>query len=204
LPEITDRVLFLLEELHASAVSLRQLWLLHQQLYGQREHVDLMRKTALVSFGLIQQLLREAIFLGIQRFLDPASMGRYKTASLEQLLLSIPPGHEPLCEGLQQDLIDIRTTSVDIKEWRDRQIAHLDYKTVFLEHPTPLNDVMVRTTQTSIDGIVNFLRQVAEHLYSRQHVFSFQGEPLDGDTLMFFLEKGLKQHPPIRYPTAEP
>jgi hypothetical protein len=26
----------------------------------------------------------------------------------------------------------------------------------------------------------------------------FSGERLDGDTLMFFLEEGLKQHPPLR------
>src|SRR5436189_5519746 len=128
--------------------------------------------------------------------------GLYETASLEQLLLSIPPGHEPLREALEKDLIALRTTSADIKEWRDRQIAQLDYQTVFLEHPTPLNEVMVRTAQSTVDGITDFLRQIAEELYSSHvshHSFSFQGETLDGDTLMFLLEEGLKHHSPIRW-----
>jgi len=84
--EKTDGLLPLIEELHAEAISLQQFWLLHQQLYGKRKHVELMRASALVSFGLIQKLLREAIFLGIQRFLDPSWMRGHKTASLEQVI----------------------------------------------------------------------------------------------------------------------
>jgi hypothetical protein len=129
-------------------------------------------------------------------------MRGHKTASLEQVIHSIPraPGNVLLCRRLRKELRSLRDACADIKEWRDRQIAHLDYPTVFMEHPKPLSSVQVRTTQAAIEGIVNFLRQVAEHCYSSHHAFPFHGESLDGDTLMFFLEAGLKQHPSVRFP----
>jgi hypothetical protein len=152
-----------------------------------------MRQAALVTFGLVQQMLREAIFLGIQRLLDKASSGRNETASLEHLLHSIPHTLEntSLRRSLKKDLARLRTACADIKEWRDRLIAHLDRRTLMMEIQ-PLNNVSVQTVDQSVDGIVAFLRNVADHLYNGSHMFTFQGEELDGDTLMYHFEAGLK------------
>lgn len=89
-----DDVWFLLGELHAHAVRLRQTWTLYQDLYVNRKRVDVMRAKAPVTFSILQPVLYESIFMAITRFIDPARSSGNDTASLEQLIKAIPAGHD--------------------------------------------------------------------------------------------------------------
>jgi hypothetical protein len=180
----------LYEELWAEATWLTQCWQMFEQLYANRDHVQTMRETALLFFGMHQKLLQEAIFLYIQRLLDPSSRkrGREKTASLETLCLTLndTPEHAALNRRLRKSLGELRKTCTDIEAWRHQLIAHLDYSTAMLERRP--KDVKVRTVKYAVEHITEFLQDFEQHVYG--HTTPMKTEPGGGDTLMVLLKSG--------------
>jgi hypothetical protein len=75
----------------SEASLLARCWRLHIQLYGNGQHVELMREAAIRSFGLFQKVLQDSIVLSCQRLLDPASSRGNTTASIEALIQMIDP-----------------------------------------------------------------------------------------------------------------
>jgi HEPN superfamily AbiU2-like protein len=82
-----------------------------------------------------QRLLHHGVLLTIQKLLDPAISSRGKqSASLEMLLRGLPPGADAtLTRRLKKCLDAMRTDCSNIKEWRNRKIAHLDLPTVLIQ-----------------------------------------------------------------------
>jgi hypothetical protein len=167
-----DRVRILLDQLHGDAFGLRQKWTLYQELYGNRERVEVMQATALVTFGILQPALWESIFMGITRFIDPPkSMGK-ETASLEQLLKAIPQGNDDLCTDLTSRLTTLRTICEPIRQWRHNRIAHTNLAVVMME--TILDSPTIRSVHQAVGGIEDFHRQVGNHFYPSD-TWSFVG-----------------------------
>jgi hypothetical protein len=187
----------LFEELCDEATSLGRLWGLYSQLYGDREHVQIMRDTAPFFFGLQQKLLREAILLAIQRMLDNAGSHDERTASLESLIQMITARQDaPLGRRLRKQLKGLRDLCVDVREWRRRQLAHLDLRTVLLTHTVPLRPVQLRVVTKAVEGIQTILTEVGNHF---GYPISIEVGDLDGDTLMFLLQSGRAANPPLRF-----
>jgi hypothetical protein len=190
-----DRVRFLLDQLHADGYGLRQKWTLYQELYGNQKRVEVMLAAALVTFGILQPVLWESIFMGITRFIDPAKSMGNDTASLEQLLKAIPRGHDDLCADLTARLKTLRTICEPIRQWRHNRIAHTNLAVVRMEKI--LDSPTIRSVHQAIGGIEDFHRQVGDRFYP-DDTWSFAGEPVDAHRLMSLLERGLKPRTPDR------
>jgi hypothetical protein len=190
-----ERVRFLLEELHGHALGLRQKWTLYQELYGNQKRVEVMRSAALVSFGILQPVLWESIFMAISRFIDPAKSMGNETASLEQLIKAIPAGNDDLSKELTSRLATLRDDCKPIRQYRHNRIAHSNLAVARMEKS--LDSVTIRSVHRAVGGIEDFHRRVGNHFYPSES-WSFAGEPVDADNLMFLLEEGLKQHSPRR------
>jgi HEPN superfamily AbiU2-like protein len=186
-----DRVRLLLDQLHGNAFGLRQKWTLYQELYGDQKRVEVMQATAFVTFGILQPALWESIFMGITRFIDPAKSMGNETASLEQLLKAIPPGHDGLCADLTSRLATLRTNCEPIRQWRHNRIAHANLAVVMMEKI--LDSPTIQGVHRAIGGIEDFHRQVGNHFYPSE-TWSFAGE-VDADRMMFLIAEGLKLHP---------
>jgi len=193
-PAVNEIREFLFEELCDEATTLTRYWALWQQLYSNQQYVDLMRETAIHFFGMHQQLLREAILLRIHRLLDNAGSHDDQTASLETLLqMLLERDAAPLGRRLKKQLKTLRKQCADVKDWRHRQIAHLDLRTVFMRG-APLKPVQVQTVAEAVRGINAFLTEFGSHF---GYAVRVAVGDLDGDTLMFLLKAGHAANPPF-------
>jgi hypothetical protein len=159
-----------------------------------------MRATAPLFFGRYQRMLVESIYLNIQRLLDPTVNARgEKTMSLETLLKTIPTGatYAPLARKLRKELRDLRTSCKEIKEWRNRAIAHLDLPTRFKEHPRPLGAIKKETVRVSIGRMHGFLQDFGFGVYNGL-IVPMQTEMMDGNVLMSLMAVGVEHHPAYR------
>jgi len=193
----------LYEELCDEASWLLGCWRLYRQIYGDRKTVETIREAAPFFFGSVQKLLREGVLLSVQRLLDASGSHDARTASLESLLQSTDaqPHEVAILRKLKKDLQTLRTKAETIKQLRHRQIAHLDLRTVLLKHPAPLGQVTVQTMNSVVTGIADWLNEFGRQFYKT--AVSVEVGEIDGDTMVFLLELGLKNRPVINFPIKE-
>ena len=128
----------LFEEIWDQMYRLHTNWRLWVTLFGDRNAVDVLIKSAWVTFGAIQYLVHDEIILGIQRLLNPRSGKRGRSAaSMESLLALMAPADAALRRRLSRDLDQLRRDCVDISKWRHRRIAHRDLSTALEASGTP-------------------------------------------------------------------
>jgi hypothetical protein len=92
------------------------------------ERVALLNQSGSWFFGRVQQYMRMALILGISRLTDTAGTGSRTNLTLEVLL------SDPLLEGkpevrseLEQCIVAVRETAATVRNYRHKQIAHLDH-----------------------------------------------------------------------------
>ena len=139
------RFTVLFEEVRNQLYRLQTHWTLYVFLYGERKTVELLRKTAIVTFGALQELLIEAIYTGTHRLIDAGISRGRRTASMESLLYYLPSSAAPLRRRLQKHLDAVRRNCEQLTEWRNRHVAHRDAATVLREHPSPLERITKRS-----------------------------------------------------------
>jgi hypothetical protein len=191
----TDDLRYLLEELYGHAVGLRQRWTLFQDLYGARKQVELMQATAPASFGLLQSALWESIVLAIARFLDRRTAAGRETVCLQRLIQAVPVEHDELRRSLAHRLVDLRSASDNIIRHRHDRFAQASLAVARMD--SSLEGVTFRSVDHATNEIETMLLKVADRFFPAD-TWAFQGER-DADTLMFFLQKGLGQLPPLRH-----
>jgi HEPN superfamily AbiU2-like protein len=185
-----DRMRLLIEEIYSDDITLRQEWTLFHQLYGNKQHVEVMRSTALVTFGLLQQVLREAIFMGIAHLLDGRIVAGHHTASLAQLIGSIPAENDDLVEQLDSDRQRLLSLCDPIIEWRHKAIAHASLAVATME--IVLEGVSVQSVPEALAGIESIHRQVCDRFYPEE-LWAYVGQTVDGDDLMHLLALASKR-----------
>ena len=183
-----DERRYLCEELCAEVAWVSNYWRSYQQLFGDPKHVTLMRETAPFFFGLHQRLLKDGILLSIQKLLDPAHPSRGgKSATLEMLLHGLPrSANATVTRRLRKRLDLMRKECEAIKDWRNREGAHLDLPTVLIQAPEP--KVRLRVVKHVIKEMTEFLSEFASEFYPDM-TYVVEETELDGDTLMCLLER---------------
>jgi hypothetical protein len=146
------------KELHG----LQTVWSLYFGLYGTANNVKLLRSTAIVSFGAIQELLIEAMYLRTHRLLEEAASRGKSRASMESLIGNLPPSAFKLRRVLQKRLEAVRRDCAPLADWRDRQVAHRDLATTLREHPSPLSPVQARSVGRAIEMLASALTEISD------------------------------------------
>ena len=155
----------LFKEVRNQLYRLHTHWTPYLALYGQPRTVELLRASAMVTFGAVQAVLIEAIYIGTQRLLDQSSPRRgHPTASIESLIRFLPPGSAALRRRLRPELEQARKKCVQLAEWRDRVVAHRDLATALDEHPMRLGAVKASTVGDVIQFLAGALTAISEEL----------------------------------------
>jgi HEPN superfamily AbiU2-like protein len=132
-------------------------------LFASQQSVKVLRTTALVTFGALQELLISALYLETHRLLDQATSRGNKTASVEGLIPNLPPSSAQLRRSLQRRLGAVRKDCEHLKDWRDRHVAHRDLDVVVRE-PFPLKPVNARTVDDAIEYVASALTEISREL----------------------------------------
>jgi hypothetical protein len=179
----------LLEEV----ITLSSKWAEFKKLFAKsNERIELLNKTAPSFFHMIQNVLVEDIILHLARLSDYP-----KTAGKENLTIQ----RLPSIDSIKNCLPEIEKTIDDfvkseefalIKDWRNRILAHTDFKLategVIAKQLEVANKKKIENTLKLIQDI---LRKILLHFINEETIF----EPIsqgDADALIFYLNSSIQ------------
>jgi hypothetical protein len=142
---------------------LRMHWAMFLALYGaNEERVALLRHTRPVTFGLIQECLRDCILLRLTQLAANPREGGHRQVSFDSLIVALPAG-DPNTVTLQGALATFRQQTDAAEEWRDRRIAHFDHTTV--DSPNALPPILRGELAAAMSTAVGILMLIETALH---------------------------------------
>lgn len=157
----TERYERLFDEVWNQLHRLQTVWTIYFCLTGTSQTVELLRSTAWVTFGALQELMIEAMYLRTHRLLEEATPRGRRRASLETLIQRLPASAAHLKRQLKRDLATARRDCGPLTEWRDRYVAHRDEATALREHPSPLPPVQASIVGRTIEFAASALTAIS-------------------------------------------
>jgi hypothetical protein len=173
-------------------VNLHGQWKLYIDLYGNQKHVSLMHDMLPDVFGLVQTALRHEITMAHGRLLDPPkSMGK-DNISFSRFLQTVE-SHCPaaLNEKLKKMLDEVQDHCSPILHWRNKRVAHNDYKTVFAIDQEKLPDIERAEIEKGLSMLGNLLNEIDLHFNQRTTPFEYVLMRDTGGDLMRYLQRAL-------------
>jgi hypothetical protein len=163
---VTDAVEFqaLFEDVRDQLHQLHTSWTLYLCLYGEKGTVELLRATAIVTFGALQSLLIQVMYIETGRLLDPSPSRGHRTASMERLIHSLPPSAARLGRRLRKGLKSVRRACKQLIRWRDTQVVHRNEATVLREDTTPLAPGNMQSLSEAIEYFADALTEISDEL----------------------------------------
>jgi len=169
-------------------------WKLFTQLFGSQESVDILNNAAGFAIRAIQDCLIESVVLRITKLTDPAQSqgGRFQNLSLAKLIECLPTdAAATLGAPLRVQLQSIKSSTEDIRRFRDKRLAHRN--TAYVIKP---NQILPGIARKSIDDSLQLIR---DFLHEIQRHYGFEGTVYhevelgrDGDHLLFHLLCGTR------------
>ncbi len=156
-----------------------------------------LNKAAPTFFALVQQTWLDQLFLEIGKLMDPAGSGERETLGVASVLTRIGDS------SLEAKLTTLRQTLeklyADIKEWRNKRIAHNDWK-----HFTglrPLPGVGIDDVEKLIFGLEQLTDMIALHCFD--YNVSCKPDAVNGGAkkLLQSLSKWQDEHQTISFDT---
>lgn len=166
-------------------------WLVFKQLYATSDdRLGTMNKTAPAFFRLIQDVLVDDAVISLSRLVDPSSddtLLRLHKALKSQV------NHAFYLE-LDQCINELVGVCSDIREHRHKRVAHKIRTSKHPDssgHPIKLPSITRNKLEGAMESMAAFMNKVLGYFEDVDQMY----EPFmdgDGDTLLLFLEKGLK------------
>jgi hypothetical protein len=165
-------------------------WATFRALYTRnKDRYELLNATAPSFFGMTQRLLIDRAALSLSRFTDPARLE--SLPRLVELLES--QVHHTFAEQLRGDLDALELACSDIRDHRDKRIAHR----ARTAGPPQINETAQPLPPLSIKKIEDAMRRTADLMNKILGYFQDAEQHYEpvvrggADALLFYLQKGL-------------
>jgi hypothetical protein len=160
--KIPDHLKGLYSSLLGDVTWLREQWQMYETLYGQKEHRDLINRSAPMFFYMVDYLFIDNFILALSRLGDPAKQTIKKQTvenfTLERLLLRLDQtAHAALVKKLKPLLIDYQSKCAAVREQRKKRVAHTDFNTKMATNKHPLPDVSRQIIEEAIMAAEDYL-----------------------------------------------
>ncbi|WP_439374819.1 hypothetical protein [Bradyrhizobium sp. DASA03120] len=152
-------------ELWQEIAHLHLTWLEYVELFGKKKsRIDLLNSAAPSFFRMIQDRLREAVFLHIARLTDPPiSLGRKDKSNLTLLNLPGLMDDPELKHEVDKRCGTALAGAAFARDWRNRHIAHRDLDLALGGNAKPLPDVQIREVSDALNSFEAVLNAIARH-----------------------------------------
>jgi hypothetical protein len=161
---IPDRRQALFEDVYGQMHRLHTHWRLYVTFFGSREAVEVVSRAGMFTFGVLQDVLFEAIVLGLDRLLASSSAdGDRPQASVARLVTWIPQEDAGLARELRKRLTRLRADCTQVTERRKRIVAHRDLAIALKD--SSLDDVGIRTVRHALEELSAILTSLSAKYY---------------------------------------
>jgi hypothetical protein len=171
---------------------LHAIWLNYRQLYAEKETVDLLNTAAPAFARINQDALLDGVLLHLSRLTDPPSSGKGRdNLVLDRLKpLAKASGDPKLVAELDSALAKVKTTCSDLREHRNKRIAHLDYNVALETAKLPgFSRQSIGDALKAVRDAMNAINMHFRHGPTMYEAVSMQG---DGTSLLACLRDGIR------------
>lgn len=172
-------------------------WHEYVALFGTKpSRVELLNKAAPFFFHIVQDSLRETIFMHITCLTDlPTSNS--KRGSNNKSRLTILAMKSLISDQQLKKEISILTGSAVkasnfCRDWRNRHDAHLDLDLALSKNAKPLEPASREKVKNAIESIAAVLNAISSHYIDTQMFFDTPDFPGGATGLLYVLDDGLK------------
>jgi hypothetical protein len=180
-------------ELWLEVAHLHLTWLEYVELFGKKKsRIDLLNDTSPRFFRMIQDRLREAVFLHIARLTDPPfSLGRKDKSNLTLLNLPGLIVDLKLKDEVEKQCGTALAGAEFARDWRNRHIAHRDLDLTLGENAKPLPDVQIREVSDALNSFEAVLNAIAGHFLKSETRFGIAARREGAIDLLYVIDDGL-------------
>ena len=144
-------------------------------------------------FFIIQDVLFDEIQVSLSKLTDPAKTGKHENLSLENLQNHLELyGNSVLAQRNRTILDTLQAQSTPFREWRNKQLAHLDLLTSMKSSSNPLPDISREMIEKALFTLRKYLNEI--ELYYNDAEFGYENFNMDsdGEALLATLKAGLR------------
>jgi hypothetical protein len=180
-------------ELWQELAQLHLTWLEFVELFGKKKsRIELLNNAAPHFFRMVQDRLREAVFLHIARLTDPPFSLRKKDKS-NLTLRNLP---ELIDDTKLKDEVMKRCEMAFAgaefaRDWRNRHIAHRDLDLALGESAKPLPAVPLKEVSDALSSFEAVLNAIAGHFLKSETRFGMAARHNGAVHLLYLMDDGL-------------
>lgn|SRR5262249_42127659 len=182
-------------ELHGEVTWLHWRWKIYLQLFGTTaERIDFLNACASTFFGMLQNVLLDDVQLGLSKLGDPSQKGKHRNFTLATLQELIADLNEPaLTAQLMPTLEAYQKNSANVRDRRNKRIAHLDFNTSMQRASSGLTVPSRQEIEEALDALRKFMNVVARRFGNTQ-IFYEASAPDEAAARILMLLKGGMRH----------
>jgi hypothetical protein len=157
------------------------------------ERIAFLNDCAYTFFGMLQNVLLDDVQLGLSKLGDPSQIGRHRNLTLATLQESIATLNEPvLTAQLAQALSTYQIKSADVRDRRNKRIAHLDFNTSMQKATGGLTTPSRREIEETLDALRKFMNVVAGRFGNTQIFYEASAPDEAAARILLLLKAGMR------------
>jgi AbiU2 len=167
-------------------------WAEFRELFATKpSRIALMNETAPAFFGRLEDVLWKDVLLHLSRLTDkPAGRGKQRLTVLQYTPLV---ARLPIRDAVHAALDKVERAARFARDWRDRRIAHRDFKHAQDPAATPLEPASRAKIEAALKAVRELMQIPEDHfrdtLVSYEHVIGAPGGAWD---MLYHLDSGLE------------
>lgn len=169
-------------------------WICYRQLFGESERrIELLNECASSFFFIIQDLLLDEVRISLSKLTDLAKSGKFDNLSLEQLQLRIEAHGDASLASANRVLLDsLHAQCAPFREWRNKQLAHLDLLTSMKAAPNPLPGISRQMIDNALETLRNYMNGIERYYSDSEYGYEHFIMSSDASALVSMLKYGLR------------
>ena len=165
-------------------------WKQFCDLYTSADTVDLLNETAGFFFRIVQDIMVGDAMLHIARLTDPERLGEKENLTLCRLPGAIE--NVELADRVAALVEAARVEAGFVRDWRNRHLAHTDFKLALDSAVQPLPPVSFGQMQRVLAALRAVINDIELHYWNSTTAFEFFIEQTGAESLTHYLSEGIK------------
>src|SRR5205814_2375279 len=112
-------------------------------------------------FFIIQDVLIDEVQVSLSKLTDPAKTGKHENLSLEQLQTRLDNHADATLAASNRKILDVlHSQCAPFREWRNKNLAHIDLLTAMKAAPNPLPGVSRQMIEDALASVRDYLNAI--------------------------------------------
>lgn len=189
---MSEEIMDTLEGLKQDVLWVSLIWRRFNQLYAHSDaRSKILSNAAGGFFGMLQRMIVDASIITLSRLTDPPANRYQENLTLQRLLYMVKEDDsKELDEKVSRLFEELENLMEPLRLHRSKRIAHRDFGVALQDYKLP--PAIKGDIDRAVELVCQIMNAVEEHYFERATLYEAMGIPGDIDSLLHFLEEGMK------------